>query len=269
MAEASAKAPARELYDVIVIGGGPAGLTAAIYLARACYRVLVIEKEHFGGQITITDRVVNYPGIASISGAALTENMRQQAEAFGAEFKLAEVTALDMSGDIKTVHTTQGLLSCFGVLLAAGARPRSAGFAGEETFRGRGVAYCATCDGEFFRGKQVFVIGGGYAAAEESVFLTKYASHVTCLVRGDDFSCAKATADEARNHPDITVRTHTVVESVEGDGLLRRLTCRDTETGEVETMMRGRTRLASSSLPAMNRRPNWSGALQTSIRRDM
>lgn len=240
MAEASAKAPARELYDVIVIGGGPAGLTAAIYLARACYRVLVIEKEHFGGQITITDRVVNYPGIASISGAALTENMRQQAEAFGAEFKLAEVTALDMSGDIKTVHTTQGILSCFGVLLAAGARPRSAGFAGEETFRGRGVAYCATCDGEFFRGKQVFVIGGGYAAAEESVFLTKYASHVTCLVRGDDFSCAKATADEARNHPDITVRTHTVVESVEGDGLLRRLTCRDTETGEVKTYDAGK-----------------------------
>ena len=188
MAEVPAKAPARELYDVIVIGGGPAGLTAAIYLARACYRVLVIEKEHFGGQITITDRVVNYPGIASISGAALTENMRQQAEAFGAEFKIAEVTALDMSGDIKTLHTTQGILSCFGILLAAGARPRSAGFTGEEAFRGRGVAYCATCDGEFFRGKQVFVVGSGYAAAEESVFLTKYASHVTCLVRGDDFT---------------------------------------------------------------------------------
>lgn len=240
MTEVPAKAPARDLYDVIVIGGGPAGLTAAIYLARACYRVLVIEKEHFGGQITITDRVVNYPGIASISGAALTENMRQQVEAFGAEFKITEVTALDMSGDIKTLHTTQGILSCFGVLLAAGARPRSAGFTGEDDFRGRGVAYCATCDGEFFRGKQVFVVVGGYAAAEESVFLTKYASHVTCLVRGDDFSCAKATADEARNHPDITVRTHTVVESVEGDTLLRRLTCRNTETGETKTYDAGK-----------------------------
>ena len=152
--------PVNELYDVIVIGGGPAGLTAAIYLARACYRVLVVEKEQFGGQLTITERVVNYPGVASISGAALTDEMRQQAEAFGAEFKLAEVTALDMADDIKTVHTSQGELHCFGVLLAAGAHPRLAGFAGEEEFRGRGVAYCATCDGEFFRGRQVFVIGG-------------------------------------------------------------------------------------------------------------
>lgn len=229
--------PARdgELYDVIVIGGGPAGLTAAIYLARACYRVLVVEKEHFGGQLTITERVVNYPGIASISGAALTEHMRQQAEAFGAEFKLAEVTSLDMTGDIKTVNTSQGPLQCFGVLLAAGARPRSAGFKGEEEFRGRGVAYCATCDGEFFRDLPVFVIGGGYAAAEESVFLTKYASHVTCLVRGDDFSCAEQTAAEAKNNPNITVLTNTVVEAAEGDAMLRSLTYKNTRTGEVKT----------------------------------
>lgn len=224
-----------ELYDVIVIGGGPAGLTAAIYLARACYRVLVVEKEHFGGQLTITERVVNYPGIASISGADLTEHMRQQAEAFGAEFKLAEVTALDMTGDIKTVQTSQGPLRCFGVLLAAGARPRSAGFKGEDEFRGRGVAYCATCDGEFFRDLPVFVIGGGYAAAEESVFLTKYASHVTCLVRGDDFSCAEQTAEEAKKNPNITVLTNTVVEAAEGDSMLRSLTYKNTRTGEVKT----------------------------------
>lgn len=231
--------PVNELYDVIVIGGGPAGLTAAIYLARACYRVLVVEKEQFGGQLTITERVVNYPGVASISGAALTDEMRQQAEAFGAEFKLAEVTALDMADDIKTVHTSQGELHCFGVLLAAGAHPRLAGFAGEKEFRGRGVAYCATCDGEFFRGRQVFVIGGGFAAAEESVFLTKYASHVTCLVREDDFTCAQATAEETKQNPNITIRTNTVVESVTGDTALRTLTYRNLKTGEKTTYEAG------------------------------
>lgn len=163
------------LYDVVVIGGGPAGLTAALYLARARYRVVVVEKEHFGGQITITSEVVNFPGVERASGAALTETMRKQAESFGAEFLLAEVTELDMTGDVKTVQTSRGELRCFGVLLATGAHPRTVGFRGEEHFRGRGVAYCATCDGEFFTGKDVFVVGGGFAAAEESVFLTKYA----------------------------------------------------------------------------------------------
>lgn len=187
-------------YDVVVIGGGPAGLTAALYLARARYRVVVVEKDHFGGQITITAEVVNFPGVERTSGAALTETMRKQAESFGAEFLLAEVTELGLIGDVKTVRTGRGDLKCFGVLLATGAHPRIVGFQGEAQFRGRGVAYCATCDGEFFTGKDVFVVGGGFAAAEESVFLTKYARHVTILIRGDDFSCAQATADAARNH---------------------------------------------------------------------
>lgn len=150
------------LYDVIVIGGGPAGLTAGLYLARARYRVLVVEKEHFGGQITITEQVVNYPGVAHTSGTQLTETMRQQAQSFGAEFLLAEVTGLDLAGDVKTVRTSRGDLSCFGVLWATGAHPRMVGFQGEEAFRGRGVAYCATCDGEFFTDKEVFVVGGGF-----------------------------------------------------------------------------------------------------------
>ena len=220
------------LYDVVVIGGGPAGLTAALYLARARYRVVVVEQERFGGQIAITSEVVNYPGVERTSGAELTETMRRQAEGFGAEFLLAEVTGLELESDVKTVRTSRGALSCFGVLLATGAHPRMVGFRGEEQFRGRGVAYCATCDGEFFTGKDVFVVGGGFAAAEESVFLTKYARHVTILIRGDDFTCAQATADATRNHEKITILTNTVVEEVSGDTALRSIRMRNTKTGE-------------------------------------
>ena len=221
-----------QLYDVIVIGGGPAGLTAALYLARARYRVLVVEKEHFGGQITITNEIVNYPGVAKTSGRELTDTMRQQAEGFGAEFLLAEVTAFELDGDVKTVKTGRGEYRCFGVLLATGAHPRMIGFPGEAEFRGRGIAYCATCDGEFFTGKEVFVIGGGFAAAEESVFLTRYAKHVTVLIRGEDFTCAEAVSRAAKEHPKITALSHTAVVEATGDTALRSLRYRDLKTGE-------------------------------------
>ena len=221
------------LYDVIVVGGGPAGLTAALYLARAKYRVLVLEKEQFGGQIAITHEVVNYPGIVKTSGKALTETMQNQATSFGAEFLLAEATGFDLAGEIKTVHTNRGDFRCLGVLLATGAHPRTIGFKGEEAHKGRGVAYCATCDGEFFTGKEVFVVGGGYAAAEESVFLTKYARHVTILIRKDDFSCAASVADQARNHEKITVLTNTVMEEVSGENGLHYARYKNTATGEV------------------------------------
>lgn len=221
------------LYDVVVVGGGPAGLTAALYLARARYRVVVVEKEHFGGQITITSEVVNYPGVERTSGTRLTETMRKQAQSFGAEFLLTEVSKLELEGDIKKVHTGRGVLSCFGVLLATGAHPRMIGFRGEEEYRGHGVAYCATCDGEFFTGKEVFVVGGGFAAAEESVFLTKYAKHVTILIREDDFTCAKATADGARNNDKITVLTNVEVMEVKGDSALRELHYKNNVTGEI------------------------------------
>ena len=221
------------LYDVIVVVGGPAGLTAALYLARAKYRVLVLEKEQFGGQISITHEVVNYPGIAKTSGKALTDTIQQQVESFGAEFMLAEAIGFDLSGDIKTVRTNQGEHRCFGILLATGAHPRTVGFKGEEEHKGRGVAYCATCDGEFFTGKEIFVVGGGYAAAEESVFLTKFARHVTILVRKDDFSCAASVADQAKNHEKITVLTNTVMEEVSGENGLTYARYKNTATGEV------------------------------------
>ena len=222
----------KELYDAVIVGGGPAGLTAAMYLARACYRVIVVEKEKFGGQITITSEVVNYPGADPQSGEELTERMRKQAESFGAEFMLAEVKELDFSEDIKIVKTTRGNIKCLGVMMATGAHPRMVGFKGEDEFKGHGVAYCATCDGEFFTGKEVFVVGGGFAAAEEAVFLTRYASHVTILIRGDDFTCAKETADETRANPNITVLTNTEVVAVEGDSVLRKITYKNNKTGE-------------------------------------
>ena len=226
------------LYDVIIVGGGPAGLTAALYLARAKYRVLVLEKEQFGGQIAITHEVVNYPGIAKTSGKALTDTIQQQAEHFGAEFILAEATGFDLNGDIKTVHTNKGDYRCFGILLATGAHPRTVGFKGEEEHKGRGVAYCATCDGEFFTGKEIFVVGGGYAAAEESVFLTKFARHVTILVRKDDFSCAASVAEQAKNHEKITVLTNTVMEEVSGENGLTYARYKNTVTGEVTEVKR-------------------------------
>ena len=221
------------LYDVIIVGGGPAGLTAALYLARAKYRVLVLEKEQFGGQIAITHEVVNYPGIAKTSGKALTDTIRQQAESFGAEFVLAEATGFNLAGDMKTVHTNKGDYRCFGILLATGAHPRNVGFKGEEEHKGRGVAYCATCDGEFFTGKEIFVVGGGYAAAEESVFLTKFARHVTIFVRKDDFSCAASVSDQAKNHEKITVLYNTVMEEVSGENGLTYARYKNTATGEV------------------------------------
>ena len=220
------------MYDVVIAGAGPAGLTAAIYLARACYRVLVIEKEKIGGQITITEEVVNYPGIEKTDGKSLTAAMYRQAENFGAEFLMAEVEKLDVDGEYKTVHTSKGDFSCYGILLATGAHPRMIGFEGEERFKGRGVAYCATCDGEFFTGKEIFVVGGGYAAAEESVFLTKYASHVTILIRGEDFSCSKSSADKARANEKITVLTSTEIVRAEGEDVLTTLVYKNVKTGE-------------------------------------
>ena len=225
-----------DLYDVIVIGGGPAGLTAGLYLARARYRVLILEKDDFGGQITITNEVVNYPGVGRTTGRALTQTMRQQAQDFGAEFLSAEAIGLDVHGDVKTVHTSRGDLKAFGILIATGASPRRLGFEGESEYAGRGVAYCATCDGEFFAGKEVLVVGGGFAAAEESVFLTAYASKVTVLVREQDFTCDAAVADAAKNNPKIDVRYQVELQGITaGQGGLREASILNRATGPAET----------------------------------
>lgn len=220
------------MYDAVIVGGGPAGLSAAMYLARAKYKVLVLEKEKIGGQITITADVVNYPGVKSTSGKALTDTMHEQAEAFGAEFQIAEVLDLDLGEDVKVVHTTAGDIKVLSVVLALGANPRKVGFAGEKEFQGRGVAYCATCDGEFFSGMNIFVIGGGFAAVEESIFLTKYAKSVTICVRKDRFACAQTVADELKEHPKIKVLFNTEVVLANGPQLLSHAEFKNNKTGE-------------------------------------
>lgn len=220
------------VYDAIIVGGGPAGLSAAIYMARARFHVLVIEKEKMGGQITITSEVVNYPGIFHTSGEKLTSEMIRQAKAFGAEFLSADVTGLELEGDYKTVHTSRGDFKALGIIYAGGAHPRLAGFTGETEFRGHGVAYCATCDGEFFTGRTIFVIGGGYAAVEEGLFLTKYGKKIIMVIRGDDFSIDSAAVEELKENPQVTILYHTQVEKVEGDSAVRRVVLKDRKTGE-------------------------------------
>lgn len=207
-------------YDCIVIGAGPAGLSAAIYLARAKYRVLVIEKEQIGGQITITSEIVNYPGVSKASGKELTGEMRKQAEYFGAEFLMAEVEEIQWDEQWKQAVTSKGTYETLGIVLATGASPRKIGFPGEEKYQGRGIAYCATCDGEFFTGMDIFVLGGGFAAAEESMFLAKYAKQVYLMVREPDFTCAKSIAEEVMAHPGVEVHFETeIVEAGGGDTL--------------------------------------------------
>ena len=221
-----------QIYDAIIIGGGPAGLSAAIYMARAKFSVLVIEKEKFGGQITITSEVVNFPGVIKTSGTELTEQMRIQAQNFGAEFLSANVKEVTLNEKLKTIVTDKGTYQSVGVILATGSSPRKIGFEGEKEFQGHGVAYCATCDGEFFTGMDVFVIGGGFAAAEEAMFLTKYARKVTVMVRGEEFTCAQTIADKVKAHPGIEVHFNTEIISAKGDSMLREATFRNNVTKE-------------------------------------
>lgn len=221
------------LYDLIVVGAGPAGLTAAIYMSRARYKTLLLEKADIGGQITITSEVVNYPGIKKTDGKELTSFMAEQAKSFGAEIKSDEVVELVLDGDIKKVITKNATYEALTVIIATGANPRQLGFEGESKFKGRGVAYCATCDGEFFTDKDIFVVGGGFAACEEGMFLTRYGKSVTMIVREEDFTCAKSIADKVKNHnPKINIHFNTQVKEITGDTFPNRAVFINNSTGE-------------------------------------
>ena len=211
----------KNIYDLIIIGGGPAGLSAGLYAGRAKLRTLIVEKEHTGGQINTTAEVVNYPGVIRTSGPELTSQMRTQAENFGVKFKTADVIDVDLNGDIKVIKTNSGDIEGRSVIIATGASPRKLGFPGEIEYGGRGVAYCSTCDGEFFKGLEVLVIGAGYAAAEEAIYLTRFAKKVIIIAREPDFTCAKSIGDKVKANKNIEIRFNTEVVEAVGDDVLR------------------------------------------------
>ena len=222
------------LYDVIILGAGPAGLSAALYAGRACLKTLLIEKAMPGGQITLTNDIENYPGqlLEGESGFSLTERMGQQADKFGVERAYDEITAVDFSGEEKVLTGMNGEYRAKTVILATGARPRPIGCENEEQFTGRGISFCATCDGMFFRGMDVYVVGGGDSAVEEAIFLTRFARKVTIIHRRDQLRAVKTIQERAFANEKIDFLWNTVVEKVDGDAALSEMTVRNVVTGE-------------------------------------
>ncbi|WDC81341.1 FAD-dependent oxidoreductase [Ligilactobacillus ruminis] len=224
------------IYDLIIIGSGPAGLSAGIYAGRATLDTLILEADTVGGQVTTTSIVYNYPAAPAIDGTKLANQMQKQAADFGVTIKRDGVQEVQLDGEIKVITTKSGHhYQARSVVVATGAHPRKVGFKGEDEFRGRGIAYCSTCDGELFSGLQVFVVGGGYAAAEEADYLTRYAKHVTVLVRGDHFSCPPLTASRALDNPKVSVEYNTEIKEVSGDTYLTAMTLVNNQTGQEQT----------------------------------
>jgi thioredoxin reductase (NADPH) len=222
----------KNLYDLIIIGAGSAGMSAGIYAGRAKLKTLVLDKDKVGGQIKITAEIANYPGILHTSGEELSQTMRKQAESFGVNFLNAAVQSVDFSQDIKKINTSEGEYEALGVIVATGSKPRILGFEGEEEFRGRGIGYCATCDGEFFTGMDVFVIGAGFAAAEEAIYLTRFAKKVTIIAREPEFTCSKTIADKVLAHRKIEVKFNTEILEVGGEKVLKYAKFVNNQTGE-------------------------------------
>ena len=226
-----------KVYDVIIIGAGPGGLTAGLYAGRAKLSTLIIEKGQDGGQIATTDEIENYPGqnLEGETGPSLSERMAKQCEKFGCERVNDSIRSADFSGEIKKVTGTKDTYEGKTVIIATGANPRPIGCAGEQEFAGRGVSYCATCDANFFQGLEVFVVGGGDAAVEEAMYLTKFARKVTVIHRRDELRAAKSIQERAFRNDKLFFLWDSVVEELGGDGLLQKLTVRNVKTGELTT----------------------------------
>ncbi|NMA62633.1 MAG: thioredoxin-disulfide reductase [Syntrophomonadaceae bacterium] len=226
-----------ERYDVIIIGGGPAGLTAGMYVARARLKVLLLEAAVPGGNAALTDRIENYPGFPfGISGPDLMDQFRIQAERFDLQIKMSQVTGLEVTTAGKKVVTPEGAYLAPVVIIASGVRRQELGVPGEAELAGRGVSYCATCDGPFFEERKVAVIGGGDSAIEEALYLSTLASTVYVIHRRDQLRANRTTQEKALANPKLQFKFNRVVERIMGEGKLNSLLLKDTVTGEKEEL---------------------------------
>jgi thioredoxin reductase (NADPH) len=220
-------------YDIIIIGGGPAGLAAAVYTCRALLKTVIFEKRYLGGQLIGTELIENYPGFPEvITGVDLTQRMETQAKQFGADIRYEDVLKLDLEDKVKIVTTDTGKYTSQIVIIAAGADPKKLEVPGEDEFYGKGVSYCATCDGAFYKNKDVVVVGGGDSAVTEGIFLTKYAKTVKIVHRRDQFKATKIYLDDAFSNPKISIVLNTMVESIYGKEKIEGVITRHVITGE-------------------------------------
>lgn len=225
----------KEIHDVVMIGAGPAALAAAIYTTREDIDTVLYEKGVVGGLAAVTDWVDNYPGFPKgISGLDLAQGLNDQAERFGADIRLGEVMKIEDQGALKKLVTTDGDILAKAVLIATGSDYKKLGIPGEQEYYARGVHYCATCDGAFYRDKRLVVVGGGNSAVQESIFLTKFASHIDLLVRGDKMRASEILQDELKKHKDkITVHMNTTTDEIVGDGQkVQKVVGTDVKSGE-------------------------------------
>ena len=226
-----------EIFDVIVVGGGAAGLTAGIYSSRARLSTLILNEGAIGGQMVLTEEIANYPGVEKTNGYLLASTMKKQAKEFGCKIKSnLKIKSYDLKGEIKQIILEDGRkFSSRSVILAPGGRPRSLQIPGEEQYKGSGISYCATCDGEFFTGKEVIVVGGGNSALEEAVVLTTHAEKVTIVHQFDHFQAFKHAVEQAESNPKIEFIMESELRSFSGNGILQEVSLEHLPSGRTST----------------------------------
>ena len=223
-----------EIYEVIIIGGGPGGLTAGLYTSRARLSTLLIESALFGGQMTTTELIENYPGFPQgVTGDELSRRMEEQAKRFGMETVPQEVVKVSLEGDMKVVQTYESTYRCDALIISTGTEYRKLGVPGEKEFAGKGVSYCATCDGAFFRDSQIVVVGGGDSALTEALFLTKFAKELTIIHRRDALRGTKIYQERALANPKIKFLWNSIVQEIKGDSMVRSIIVKNVKTGEI------------------------------------